>query len=113
MLPQLEMPPKRAQPENFPHSENVKVTVNEDPPTLEEKEHVLKTFKNNKSAGTDKRKTEGLKYNSSNQLIRVLFLLFITKFVVSHCAFCKLRRNFGFFCSVSYLSGPLRKHILT
>ena len=74
------MPPKRAQPENFPHSENVKVTVNEDPPTLEEKEHVLKTFKNNKSAGTDQRKTEGLKYNSSNQLIRVLFFLFITKF---------------------------------
>ena len=102
-VPQLEMPPKRAQPENFPHSENVQVTVNEDPPTLEEMEHVLKTFKNNKSAGTDKRKTEGLKYNSSNQLIRVLFLLFITKFVVSHCAFCKLRRNFGFFCSVSYL----------
>ena len=66
-VPQLEMPPKRAQPENFPHSENVKVTVNEDPPTLEEKEHVLKTFKNNKSAGTEKRKTEGLKYNSSNR----------------------------------------------
>ena len=60
-VPQLEMPPKRAQPENFPHSENVKVTVNEDPPTLEEMQHVLKTFKNNKSDGTDKRKTEGLK----------------------------------------------------
>ena len=70
-VPQLEMPPKRAQPENFPHSENVKVTVNEDPPTLEEKEHVLKTFKNNKSAGTGKRKTEGLKYNSSNQLVSI------------------------------------------
>ena len=111
-VPQLEMPPKRGQPENFPHSENVKVTVNEDPPTLEEMEHALKTFKNNKSAGTDKRKTEGLKYNSSNQLICVLFLLFITKFVVSHCAFCKLRRNFGFFCSVSYLSGPPNTYLL-
>ena len=35
----------------------------------------------------------------------------ITKFVVSRCAFCKLRRNFGFFCSVNYLSGSLRKHM--
>jgi len=43
------------QPENFPHSENVKVTVNEDPLTLEEMEHVLKTLKNYKSAGTYKR----------------------------------------------------------
>ena len=29
------------------------------------------------------------------------------------CAFCKLRRNFGFFCSVSHCSGPLRKHMFT
>ena len=27
--------------------------------------------------------------------------------------FCKLRKNFGFFCSVSYRSGPLRKHVFT
>ena len=37
----------------------------------------------------------------------------IGKFVVSRCAFCKLRRNFGFFCSVNHLSGPLRKHMFT
>ena len=29
------------------------------------------------------------------------------------CAFCKLRRNSGFFCSVNHLSGPLRKHMFT
>ena len=34
----------------------------------------------------------------------------IAKFVVSRSAFCKLRRNFGFFCSVN-LRGPLRKHM--
>ena len=90
-VPQLEMPPKRAQPENFPHSKNVKVTVNEDPPTLEEMEHVLKTFKNNKSAGTDKRKTEGLKYNSSNQLIRVLFLLIYSE--IRCIALCVLQTS--------------------
>ena len=35
------------------------------------------------------------------------------KFIVSHCAICKLRRKFGFFCSVNHLSGPLRKHMFT
>jgi len=49
--------------------------VNEDSPAVEEMEHVLKTFEYNKSAGTDQLKTEGLKYNSSNQLIHVLLLL--------------------------------------
>ena len=38
-------------------------------------------------------------------------VLSIAKFVVSLGAFCKLRRIFGFFCSVNHLSGPLRKHM--
>ena len=50
--------------------------VNEDPPTAEEMEHVLKTFENKKSAGTGKLKTEGFKYNSSNHVLRVLLLPF-------------------------------------
>ena len=29
---------------------------------------------------------------------------FTAKFVVSHCAFCKLRRDFGFLCSVNHFS---------
>ena len=36
---------------------------------------------------------------------------FIAKFVVSRCAFCKLRRNCGFFCFVNHLSGPFRKYM--
>ena len=39
--------------------------------------------------------------------------LLIAKFIISRCALCKLQRNFGFFCSVNHLSGPLRKHIFT
>ena len=35
-----------------------------------------------------------------------------SKFVVALCAFCKLEGNFGFFCSVNHLTGPLRKHML-
>ena len=38
---------------------------------------------------------------------------FTVKFVVSRYVFCKLQSNFGFFCSVSYLSRPLRKHMVT
>ena len=39
--------------------------------------------------------------------------LVTAKFVVSRCAFCKLRGNFGFFCSVNHLNGPIRKHMFT
>ena len=55
---------------------HVSVIVNEDSPAVKEMEHVLKTFKYNKSAGTDQLQTAGLKYNSSNQLIYMLLLLF-------------------------------------
>ena len=43
-VPKVEIPPEQAQQENFTHLEDVKVTVNEDPPTAEEMEDVLKTF---------------------------------------------------------------------
>ena len=39
--------------------------------------------------------------------------LIIAKFVVLRCAFCKLRKNFGFFCSVNHRNGLLRKHVFT
>ena len=41
-------------------------------------------------------------------------LTLTVKFVVSRCAFCKLRRSFGFFLfSVNHPSGPRRKHMFT
>ena len=39
--------------------------------------------------------------------------LIIAKCIVLCCTFCKLRRNFGFFCSINHHSGPLRKHMFT
>ena len=43
-----------------------------------------------------------------------LYLFFyIAKFVAWRCAFCKLWRIFGFFCSVNHLSRPLRKQMFT
>ena len=53
-------------------------------------------------------------YTEDEQVsINCVMFLFTAKFVLSRCAFCKLRRNFGFFCSVNHLSGPLRKHMFT
>ena len=49
--------------------------MKENPPEEKELENALHTFKNNKSSGTDKLKTEGLKYNSSKKLVNALMML--------------------------------------
>jgi len=49
---------------------------NEQVPSGSEIKTVLKSFKNNKSSGTDRLRTEGLKYNNSEQLTRMLVALF-------------------------------------
>ena len=46
-------------------------------------------------------------------VIKFITIWITAKIVVSRCAFCKLRRNFGFFCSVNHLSEPLRRHMFT
>ena len=71
----LEMPEELKFPERFPHLRDKKISINEDKPTDEEVEEVLSTFKNNRSAGTDKVKTESLKYNYSTSLISYLVVL--------------------------------------
>ena len=45
------------------------------------------------------------------EFIQVDELKIPAKFVVSGCTFCKLRKDFGFFCSVNHLNGSLRKHV--
>ena len=37
----------------------------------------------------------------------------LIKRLVSRCSFCKLRKNFGFFCFVNHLNRPLRKQMFT
>ena len=74
--PILPLPPELAQPEMYPHlNDTMMVDVREDPPGESELREALRTFKNNKSAGTDKLKTEGLKYNDSQKLINALMVL--------------------------------------
>ena len=65
---ELPTPPELEEPENFPYLEDERIHVNEGLPDEDEVKEVLRTFKDNKSTGTDT-KTEGLKYNSSNQLM--------------------------------------------
>ena len=71
----LELPPELANPHNFEYQKDSPVVVNEEPPTLEEIKEACKTFKNNKSSGTDKVPAEGVKYSSSKNLFIYLTML--------------------------------------
>ena len=72
---ELELPPELLNPSDFEYLKDTPVVVNEDPPTLEEIKEACKTFKNNKSFGTDKVPPEGVKYCSSNNLFIFLTML--------------------------------------
>ena len=73
--PALPLPPELQFPEKYQHLNDEIVPINEEVPNEEEVVKVLKNFKNNKSSGTDKLKTEGLKYNDSKNLIQAILLL--------------------------------------
>ena len=64
----LELPPELVNPDNFEYLKDSRTVVNEEPPTIEEIKEACKTFKNNKSFGTDNVPPEGVKYSSSNNL---------------------------------------------
>jgi len=60
-------------PEQYQHLyQDEKVVIDESVPEVREAEDALNTFKNGKSWGTDKVKTEGLKYNQSELLIKAI-----------------------------------------
>ena len=71
----LPLPPELSKPEKFPYLKDTHVEVRQDVPDESEIQTARKTFKNGKSSGTDKLKTEGLKYNDSQMLIKALLLL--------------------------------------
>ena len=73
--PPLPLPPELAEPDNYPHLLDEQVEINQEAPTEGETRELLRTFKNNKSGGTDQLKTEGLKYNSSQKLVDAIVLL--------------------------------------
>ena len=66
---ELPVPPEIEHPEQFPYLRELSVVVDEGVPTSVEVKGVMKSFKNNKSAGTDRLRTECLKYNESQHLV--------------------------------------------
>ena len=71
----IDIPPELKDPNSYMYLLDTQVEVNEDPPNLDEIAEVVKTFKNNKSAGTDNLHSEGLKYQSSKNLLVYLTML--------------------------------------
>ena len=71
----LELPPELANPNDFEYLKDSPFVVNEDLPTTEEIKEACKTFKNNKSFGTDNVPPEGVKYCSSTNLFIYLTML--------------------------------------
>ncbi len=71
----LPIPPEIENPEQYPQLRDESIPVNEEAPDEEEVLSALKSFKNNKSAGTDKVRTEGLKYIDTKNLVTVILTL--------------------------------------
>ena len=71
----IEEPLELKCPEQFPHLTDAEFNIKQNKPAKGELKKALLSFKNNRSAGTDKLKTEVLKYNSSEKLLTFLFLL--------------------------------------
>ena len=70
-----EIPQELKNPERFPHMMDGQFDINQGEPSRNEVKQVLPSFKNGRSWGTDKLKTEVLKYNSSEGLITYLLML--------------------------------------
>ena len=71
----LEEPPEISNPEQFPYLAEKPFEINQEPPTKEEIRAACLTFKNNKSAGTDRIPTEVLKYSRSPALLHALWMI--------------------------------------
>jgi len=66
---EISLPPELENSENYPFLTEEPQVINQEIPSSAEVQSVIKTFKTNKSAGTDKLNTEHLKYNNSNKLV--------------------------------------------
>ena len=71
----IPLPEELKSPERFPHLMDDHFNINKEKLSSKEVEKVLPSFKNGRSWGTDKLKTEALKYNTSQKLITCLLML--------------------------------------
>ena len=72
---QVDLPEELEHPQKFPHLIDKSFDIKQNMPDEAEVKLAIGSFKNNRSAGTDKLKTECLKYNNSSALIACLVLL--------------------------------------
>ena len=73
---EIALPPELEHPEKYPYLQQLEmIEIDESVPSTEETKKALQTFKNGRSGGTDKMKTEGLKYNSSCALLAAVLNL--------------------------------------
>ena len=108
----LPLPPEIENPEQYPYLYDEQIEVNESVPDENEIQDVLKTFKNNKSSGTDNIKTECLKYNKTKTIgdrfgVRKETLMFTFRFY-SETILKKCRSLFGVCVPfrISFISEP-------
>ena len=73
----IALPPELESPEKYSFLAEEKIPVNEEVPSIQEARDAVSTFKDGKNWGSDKLKTEGLKYNSSNLLLEGIPALLI------------------------------------
>ena len=66
------LPPELQHTEQYQHLNDQEIPINEEAPDEGEVKKVLMSFKNNKSYGTDRLKTEGWKYNDSDNLVKAI-----------------------------------------
>ena len=78
------MPPEIEHPESFEYLKDIPIQINEDPPDIDEIREATKTFKNNKSSGTDNVPPEGIKYSSSKNIF--IYLTMLTSLIWLHIA---------------------------
>ena len=83
----LEMPAELEHPKSFEYLKDIPIEVNENPPDFDEIQSAVKTFKNNKSFGTDNVPPEGVKYNSSKNLL--IYLSMLTSLIWLHISIPK------------------------
>ena len=71
----IETPSEIKNPEDYPYLKNTKFLIDESIPKEKEIDEIIKSFKNNKSPGTDNVPNEGLKYQTSKNLLSALIIL--------------------------------------
>ena len=73
----IPLPPELENPQKYSFLAEEKIPISEDVPAKKEVRDAVGTLKNGRNWGTDKLKTESLKYNKSEKLVERLLTLLV------------------------------------